>query len=1209
MEILDKVGDAFNVVLGGAERFITNIFGSSNDRRVRNIGYSRDKNGNAAILPGSILDRINQLEPSLELLSDGELRETASKMRRRLADGETLDMLLPEAFAAVREAGKRYLKMRHYDVQMVGGYILHKGMIAEMMTGEGKTLVSSLPAFLNAVAGSVHVVTVNDYLAQRDMEWMGPLHMGLGLTIGAIQSNMDTFERRTAYACDITYGTNNEFGFDYLRDNMKMYAEEQVQGKLTYAIIDEIDNILIDEARTPLIISGRAHDDISKYPKAEKIARQLQRDLHFEVKEKEHTCHLTEAGVRYAEELAGVESFYTAGNMEWPHLIDNSLRAHHLYKRDVNYIVRGDEIIIIDEHTGRMMEGRQWSDGLHQAVEAKEGVKIKEETQTLATITLQNFFKLYKKLSGMTGTAMTEAAEFVKIYNLDVITVPTNRPMKRVNYPDAVYRTEREKWDAVVEEIKEVHETGRPVLLGTVSIENSEKLSHKLTKNGVKHKLLNAKPEYAEREAETIAQAGRQNAVTIATNMAGRGTDIILGGNPEYLAWDELKQMKNEDDRPLYPTRLDVPKSVWNDLTKQIAKREGMEEEGRRVAELGGLHVLGTERHDSRRIDLQLRGRAGRQGDNGSSRFFISLEDDLMRKFGGEFVKDWLARLGMQEGERIESPLVTRQIESSQKKVEERFFEQRKHLLEYDEVMDEQRKRVYTYRQSILEGENCRILILEMIDKQLLSKGEYFLRSSYRWETIVAWVRQQCGLELKVRDVRDMQADQLVSLLKDRADRQAYETIREQIEDNIPAGADAREQNWQALSRWVNSNYGLNTNERELKKEAFAAEGDPESLDSGKLHEYLYQRALETINRFDFSPVEAFLDESWGRQSLCHWLYQQYGIEMKPEQFATSSPEDAATLIKKEIADLYHRKEIELPVSVGLSHFMAEHNGVTRYNRAGLVDWANRRFGTSFTAEEFEPKSKADITQLLVDTSAQHFARGDQAAKRFVELLDAACGSPHHANAAQNGAAIKAQVTNIDATRELADWARQEYGVELVPDALIGTDRETLERQIRSLFERKYRYEIHSGERSVSLDTLDTAWKDHLYFMDQLKSGIGLVGYAQKDPKVEYRREGMRAFEQMWDRIATQITGTIFRIAVEIPEPTSNRWQITSQVHETPADDIPDDHPALGQQGGAAHAPREQAVEPIRNFGHRVGRNDPCPCGSGKKYKKCCGAN
>ena len=1213
MEIMDKVGDAFNVVLGGAERFITGLFGSSNERRVKAIGFTRDKQGNSIIAPGSVLDRINQLEPDLEKLSDAELRETASKLRRRLADGQTLDDLLPDAFAAVREAGKRYLKMRHYDVQMVGGYILHKGMIAEMVTGEGKTLVASLPAFLNAVAGAVHVITVNDYLAQRDMEWMGPLHIGLGLTIGAIQSNMDTHERKAAYACDITYGTNNEFGFDYLRDNMKMFAEDQVQGKLTYAIIDEIDNILIDEARTPLIISGRAHDDVTKYPKAEKIARQLQRDLHFEVKEKEHTCHLTEAGVRHAEELAGVESFYTAGNMEWPHLLDNSLRAHHLYKRDVNYIVRGDEIIIIDEHTGRMMEGRQWSDGLHQAVEAKEGVKIKEETQTLATITLQNFFKLYKKLSGMTGTAMTEAAEFVKIYNLDVISVPTNRPLKRINYSDAVYRTEREKWDAVVEEIKEVHVTGRPVLLGTVSIENSEKLSHKLIKNGVKHKLLNAKPEYAEREAETIAQAGRRDAVTIATNMAGRGTDIILGGNPEYMAWDDLKQMKNEDDRPLYPSRLDVPKSVWDELTRKIGQREGMAEEGREVAELGGLHVIGTERHDSRRIDLQLRGRAGRQGDSGSSRFFISLEDDLMRKFGGEWVKDWLSRLGMQEGERIESKLVTRQIESSQKKVEERFFEQRKHLLEYDEVMDEQRKRVYSYRQAVLEGANCRILILEMIDKQLTLKTEYFMKPSYRWETVLAWVKQQCGLELKLREVRDMEPDQLVLFLKDRADRQAYENIREQINDNIPENVDAREQNWQALSKWANSNYGLNTNERELRKVGFLTEGDAESLDSGKLHEYLYERALETINRFDFSPVEVFLDEKWGRQSLCEWLRDQYGIEMQPGEFERLSPEESAVLIKQQVDDLYHRKEVEFPVSVGLSHYMVEHNGLARYNREGLAVWANGRFGTSLATDQIESKSKADITQMLLDTSAQFLARGEQSTARLEELLIAACGPRSHHEHARNGtvdSAVRDRVINPTAARELADWANEEFGANLDPEEVAKSDRATLERDIRYNFERKYRYEIHHAERSVALETLDTAWKDHLYFMDQLKSGIGLVSYAQKDPKVEYRREGMRAFEQMWDRIASQVTKTIFRIAVEIPEPTADRWQITSLVHESPVDEIPDDHPALDQQGGGTRPTQSgPAVEPIRNFGNRVGRNDPCPCGSGKKYKKCHGAS
>ncbi|MCH9033506.1 MAG: preprotein translocase subunit SecA, partial [Planctomycetes bacterium] len=550
MEILDKITDVFTAFTGGIEKFITRIFGASNERQIRKIGYERNKEGNAVIVPGSLLERINNLEPEFEKLSEEELKQSAQKFRDRVAAGETLDDLLPEVFAAVRESSKRYLKMRHYDVQMVGGYFLHRGMIAEMVTGEGKTLVATLPSFLHALTGHVHLVTVNDYLAQRDMEWMGPVHIGLGLSVGAIQSNMEPDARQRAYACDITYGTNNEFGFDYLRDNMKPTNESQVQGELSFALVDEIDNILIDEARTPLIISGPAYDDVAKYSKAERVARQLQKDVHYELKEKEHTCHLTEDGVRKAEELAGVESFYTTGNMEWPHLIDNALRAHHLYKNDVNYVVENGEIVIVDEFTGRKMEGRQWSDGLHQAVEAKEGVTVKEENQTLATITLQNYFKLYKKLAGMTGTAMTEASEFWKIYKLDVISVPTNMPLLRVNHTDVIFRSEKEKWTAVVDEIREVNKTGRPILVGTVSIEKSEMLSNRLGKYGIPHSVLNAK--HHEKEAEIIAQAGRKSGVTIATNMAGRGTDIILGGNPEHMAWEELKQK--------YESRPDVSK-------------------------------------------------------------------------------------------------------------------------------------------------------------------------------------------------------------------------------------------------------------------------------------------------------------------------------------------------------------------------------------------------------------------------------------------------------------------------------------------------------------------------------------------------------------------------------------------------------------------------------------------------------------------------
>ncbi|MDP7019747.1 MAG: preprotein translocase subunit SecA, partial [Pirellulaceae bacterium] len=669
MEILEKIweliGLFFSGILSRFERLITASFGSSNARFLKTLQPK--------------VAAMNALESKYQAMSDEELKEQTARFRERLAAGETLEDILVEAFAVCREAGRRVLNMRHYDVQMVGGMVLHSGAIAEMVTGEGKTLVATLPAYLNAIAGKgVHVVTVNDYLARRDMEWMAPLYMSLGLTVGAIQSNMRVLERQDAYSRDITYGTNNEFGFDYLRDNMRPAARgddrfqhelQQSQGHLTFAIIDEVDNILIDEARTPLIISGPAHDNPRKYADANRIAMQLKRDTHFVVNEKDHSANLTDEGVRAAEKLAGVESFYTAGNMEWPHLIDNSLKAHYLYKHDVNYVVKDGGVVIVDEFTGRLMEGRQWSDGLHQAVEAKENVRIKEETQTLATITLQNFFKLYDKICGMTGTAMTEANEFWKIYQLDVVAIPTNRDLQRLEHPDVIYRTEREKYGAVADEIEllnkwdvifakgheyvgtivkededgldiqlrgkkekkriahsdieEIGRQGRPVLVGTVSIEKSERLSNLLVQRGVEHQVLNAK--HHKREAEIVAQAGRQGGVTIATNMAGRGTDIILGGNPDTMAWAALQDT--------YETRLDVPGEEWETLVQRIDEEEGMSVQGEHVKVVGGLHVIGTERHDARRIDLQLRGRCGRQGDPGSSRFFLSLEDDLMRIF------------------------------------------------------------------------------------------------------------------------------------------------------------------------------------------------------------------------------------------------------------------------------------------------------------------------------------------------------------------------------------------------------------------------------------------------------------------------------------------------------------------------------------------------------------------------------------------------
>jgi preprotein translocase subunit SecA len=1193
MEFFDRLGDFFTALTALVERLIRGIFGSSNEREIRRIGFVRDKKGDS-VPPGSILDRINQLEPELEKLSDAELKETASKMRARLADGKTLNDVLPDMFAAVRESGKRYLKMRHYDVQMVGGYVLHTGRIAEMVTGEGKTLVSTLPAALNALSGHVHIVTVNDYLAKRDMEWMGPCHLGLGLTVGAIQSQMDPYERQKHYACDITYGTNNEFGFDYLRDNMKPRKDWQVQGPLDYAIVDEIDNILIDEARTPLIISGKAFDDLSKYPKADRIARQLKKDTDFEVKEKEHTCHMTDDGIRHAESLAGVESFYTAGNMEWPHLLDNALKAHHLYKRDVNYVVEMYEgsmqVIIVDEHTGRKMYGRQWSDGLHQAVEAKEGVPIKEVTQTLATITLQNYFKLYKKLCGMTGTAMTEANEFVKIYNLDVVAVPTNRPMKRVNYPDVIFRSEREKWKAVVDEIKEVHGTGRPILVGTVSIEKSEKLSGMLGKFGIKHSVLNAK--YHEREAEIVAQAGRLGGVTIATNMAGRGTDIILGGNPEHAAWEILKQT--------YASRLDVPKAEWDRLSADIAEKEGMKVEGRKVAEQGGLHVIGTERHDARRIDLQLRGRSGRQGDPGSSRFFLSLEDDLMRIFAGEKVRWLLTKLGMQEGEAIESPMVTRQIEKAQKRVEERHFESRKNLLEYDEVMDYQRKEVYSYRQRILDGANCRDLILQMIDRQVEKWTENFLAERYRWETCAAWAGQSIGIEVDWQDLRGMDRDQMVQYLSEEAQRQAEEQIQEQLEECLPSEVDERDWNWQALSTWANRHFGLNTNDRELKKEARPLA--EEQIDRDALFRYLNERAQQAIERIDFSALEVFLADDFHRRTVCGWLRQQYGLEMLPDEFVPF--EDTAgpiQLIQERVREQYRQQEIKFPVSVAVTRFLSGR----QIDREGLIRWASHRFQTQLTEDDLKEKEREQIAALLLERSRQYFPTGEklQELNGCLEHLHSSNGNGKVGNGHVDRAAID----------EVLGLARRDFGVQLDGLELEGLNEDQVRQAVLQRFDARYRPELGQAERSLTLEVLDHAWKEHLYYMDHLRQGIGLVGYAQKDPKVEYKREGMKAFDAMWDRIGEQVTGAIFRLEKESPQFVGSLWQISASTHQAAASAAQEykQAPPPPSSGTASRGPEPgqhvQAIEPIRNRQPKVGRNDPCPCGSGKKYKKCHG--
>ncbi|HLN27988.1 MAG TPA: preprotein translocase subunit SecA [Gemmataceae bacterium] len=1203
---LEQLGDGFNAFSEAASRFLMRLFGSSNERVIRKLGYIRSNSPDVppTIIPGSLVAQVNALEEQTRALSDEELKALTPKFRERLANGATLDDLLPEAFAACREAGRRAKNMRHFDVQILGGIVLHRGNISEMVTGEGKTLVATLPAYLNALEQKgVHIVTVNDYLARRDCEWMSPIYQALGISAGFIQSDMDPVARRRAYDCDITYGTNSEFGFDYLRDNMKpaRWADpayppwlQQCQKVLNYAIIDEVDNILIDEARTPLIISGPAFTDVRRYAQANDIAVQLtelQRQepgRFFEVKEKEHTCHLTDEGIHKAEELAGVESFYTAGNMEWPHLIDNALKAHHLYGKDKKYaVMRHPEtgelsIIIIDEFTGRLMIGRQWSDGLHQAVEAKharDGVKIKEETQTLATITLQNYFKLYKKLAGMTGTAMTEANEFWKIYKLDVIAIPTNRALIRLNQQDVIFRTEKEKWAAVVEEIVDVHRLGRPMLIGTTDVDKSIKLSGMLKRKGVKHELLNALPEHAAREAEIVAQAGRIGSVTIATNMAGRGTDIILGGNPETLAWARLKDK--------YPTRLDVPDEEWKQVIADIEAKEKIKEEGRKVIELGGLHIVGTERHEARRIDNQLRGRAGRQGDPGSSRFYLSLQDDLMRIFAGEWVANILTKLGMEEGQAIESGMVSRRIEGAQKKVEERNFDTRKNLLEYDEVMDHQRKRVYSYRQAILEGGNCKIRVLDMLDDQVNLAADRFMDEDYGAAGFAQFASNHLGVEFDASDFARSNFDEAEKTARDKAGRMIQTQISESMEENLGA-EDPKEWNWKALSHQVNTRYGLSTNDRQLKQ-----------MGKEDVSQFLIEQAEKAVTALDLSGGRQFLDPDWGLRSVADWTRLKFQIKLSLEDLTGKSADEIKQLLHSKVMEIYREKEVEFPVKVGMARFMADRQQVAaggqRYDREGLYQWTRMRFpgvAEVLSEEEFRTQSRARLYEELRKISRQYFPKSGHA--QIDEKLDDAFRGT--------------ELSEPDDAKELAEWARTELAVEVPEATLTGITREAARQVVWNAFDERYRPEMRTMERSLVLSQLDASWKNHLYTMDHLRSTVGLRGYAQDDPKTVYKREGMKEFDLMWESVQDKVTDTVFRMEEEEAFQESV-WSIGATVHAAaPRHSAPANGDSIrGQQDAAITNSQNSGkkLEPIRNRGERVGRNDPCPCGSGKKYKNC----
>jgi preprotein translocase subunit SecA len=912
---------------------VQKVFGSHNDRVLKKI------------FP--LVDRINQLEAGCASCSDEALRGRTAEYRQRIENGEPLDDLLPEAFANVREAAKRTLGQRHYDVQLVGGVVLHRGIIAEMKTGEGKTLVATLPAYLNGLTGKgVHIVTVNDYLARRDADWMGEVHRFLGLSVGVIVHDLTDQERQEAYESDITYGTNNELGFDYLRDNMKFSTGQCVQGELNYAIVDEVDSILIDEARTPLIISGPSEQDTRLYSVVNNVIPRLragekgdynegiEETGDYWIDEKAHSATLTEAGVHKVEKLLRMQNLYDPQMIPVLHAVNQALVAHTLKKRDVEYVVKPGEsgkkeVIIVDEFTGRLMPGRRWSDGLHQAVEAKEGIEVRSENQTLASVTFQNFFRMYDKLAGMTGTADTEAPEFAKIYDLDVLVIPTNRPMIRDDLPDVVFKTKREKFNAVVEDIKERHEAGQPILVGTISIETSEMLSKKLKKHGVKHNVLNAK--HHEREAEIVAQAGRRGAVTISTNMAGRGTDIVLGGNAESMA---LSRCGQDKEHPDYPSLL----ATFEDQC--AAERED-------VVAAGGVHILGTERHESRRIDNQLRGRSGRQGDPGSTQFTLSLEDDLLRIFESERVAQWWDRVGVEEGEAIENKLLTRVIENAQKKVEARNFDIRKHLLDYDDVMNKQRQAFYNRRRDAMLRERVHDEILDMLEGSV------------------------------------------VTLL---------------------------EQYW-------------------------PEKGDPDQEVVGEL-------------------IAA--------------LMGQFGVAFDPQ-------------------------------------------------------------APPFLVNGRPPTDRDALGRAVFD--------------RLVELLEE--------------------------KKKKCDGLAEQY-------ADIGYPR------------------FEDVERDFLLQILDTQWKDHLHTMDGLREGIGLRGYASRDPKLEYQREGYALFEEMNARIDSQVLEIAYKVQLRDPG-------------DAPVPSRPPPEAAGPAQGPLADPGRRPlsrqtaAGKPSGKQG-KVGRNDPCPCGSGKKYKKCHGA-
>ncbi|MBN2456086.1 MAG: preprotein translocase subunit SecA [Sedimentisphaerales bacterium] len=1158
---------------GGFGKILLKVFGSRNERLIK--AYS------------IIAQQAGEFEEQVQNLNDDQLKAKTSEFKEAIAGGAKPEEILPEAFAVVRETARRNVDMRHFDVQLVGGNVLYEGKIAEMATGEGKTLVATLAAYLVHLTGrKVHIITVNDYLANRDAEWMGPVYQALGLTVGAIQADMDTAgdERKSQYARDITYGTNNEFGFDYLRDNMKTSLEQMVQGALPYAIIDEVDSILIDEARTPLIISGPAFDEVSRYKKADQVARKLmgmqasydgikrridaaerriasaegelteakknkdakriakarevieksQDELerggvrlaeavqYYEVEYDKKSAHLTHEGIGAAQEIAGIGSFFTGSNMEWPHLLEQSLRAHEVFEKEKDYVVIDGKVVIVDEFTGRLMHGRQWSDGLHQAVEAKENVSIKEETQTLATITLQNFFKLYDQIAGMTGTAATEAEEFMNIYNLEVVVMPTNEPCIRDDVEDVIYKTMREKFDAIVGQINEIGSSGRPVLVGTVSVEKNEALSDAITKKfGLEHEVLNAK--YHEREAQIVAKAGQQHKgrdgkmrgnITVATNMAGRGTDIKLS--------------------------------------------EG-------VAEIGGLHVLGTERHEARRIDNQLRGRCGRQGDKGSSQFFLSFEDDLMRVFAPEWTVKALSWIGWEEGQPIYHKRISKGIAKAQKKVEERNFEIRKSLLEYDEVMDYQRKIFYARRREILAGKGLKQIIEDMIDSAISKNCQSILDESYPPRCIVEWTRTNFSVDIRQSEITRLKAEEIEKLIKEQAKESTANDIELSIGEYLEDYSDPKTWDVAGLCKWAMSAFQVSLSPSKVKNQ------DPEQI-----IEQLTTSACEQVDKKDCSKLSEFLKKDFAIRTLVDWARAKFDLRLDVADVKDLNAAEIRQGFLEQTSEKYRQREIEYPVEFAMNMVYGP-AGTNVYAFETLAEWTRKKYKAELSAQKIQNTKPRVLREQLLELSRSF-------------------------NDGQLEQEVAEKVTKLDVS-ELVNWANERFEASLNEDDL--GERQQQKERLNEAASEFLRKELSDLEKYVLIQIYDSTWKDHLYAMDHLRDSIWTRSFAEKDPKVEYKREGFRMFNEMLETIEDRVTDVIFKVRLEAGARARSVWHVSQTAH-----DEVKQFAMAEQQRAAAQAPQgEQKVKRIRLDQPKVGRNDPCPCGSGKKYKKCCGKN